>query len=222
MCALLSARSASMRRARSCSRVRRRLGIMSPRSPGGRRTSGTDGRSPVGRQSLGNSRRLPGQVAYFCPVGEVQMTVPSDRCSSRQPLVPAQNVLSKWWHRLAKEHFTATVGPVAMSDLADLLRLPQCSRRRAMRATATCASRIARRVKVRATSSPGGWGQAAAGPTEPRLGLVRHSAKRCTPSPVAPPSAVERQSSRGRVRPVAARRAGTREMALRGNRLSRR
>jgi hypothetical protein len=39
--------------------------------------------------------------------------------------------LDRRWHRLAKEHFTATVGPVAMSDLADLLTLPECSRRRA-------------------------------------------------------------------------------------------
>lgn len=73
---------------------------MTPRSPGGRSTVGAEGNSRVGRHKLGNSRRLPGRVVYRCPVGAVQMTVPSGSCSSRQPFVPPQNVLSSWWHRL--------------------------------------------------------------------------------------------------------------------------
>ncbi len=47
----------------------------------------------------------------------------------------------------------ARAGPGHPSDWTAIrLRLPQCSRRRATRATATCASPIARRAKVLATS----------------------------------------------------------------------
>ena len=60
--AALRARSALMRRARSCSRVRRRLGIITPRSPVGSVCLGALGNSPVGNHRAGNSRRLPGRV----------------------------------------------------------------------------------------------------------------------------------------------------------------
>ena len=44
-----------------------------------------------GVASVGNRMALPGVVMYRSPAGEVQMTVASGSCSSRQP----QNVLSK-------------------------------------------------------------------------------------------------------------------------------
>jgi hypothetical protein len=109
----LRARSALMRWARSCCRVRRRVGIMAPRSPGGRRyAAGTVGNSPVGRHRAGNSRRVPGRVTYLCPVGEVQVTVPSGSCSSRHAV---QKVLSRWCYRLAKEHSSGE-WPTARTD----------------------------------------------------------------------------------------------------------
>jgi hypothetical protein len=40
---------------------------------------------------VGNYNRLPGWVVYFCPLGEIQSTVPSGCCWSRQP----QNVLKR-------------------------------------------------------------------------------------------------------------------------------
>src|SRR6185312_13816171 len=110
--AALRARSALMRNIRSCLRVRRRLGIISPRSPdgspGGRITVGGGGSSPVGTHSIGSSSRLPGRVVYVWPLGEVQTTVPSGCCSSRQAV---QNVLSKWCFRHRHFKFEGCVRP---------------------------------------------------------------------------------------------------------------
>src|SRR6516225_4888964 len=62
-------------------RARRRLGIITPRSPlGGGDVVGGVANSPVGRHSAGSSSRLPGRVTYLCPVGEVHTTVPSKTC----------------------------------------------------------------------------------------------------------------------------------------------
>src|SRR6516162_4296429 len=69
-----------MRAARSCSRVRRRVGIITARSPEGGYAVGGVANSPVGRHSAGTSSRLPGRVTYLCPVGEVHTTVPSKTC----------------------------------------------------------------------------------------------------------------------------------------------
>jgi hypothetical protein len=52
-------RSVSMRAASSRSRVRRRLGIIAPRSPQGREVFGSGAYFPVDRRSAGNSSRLP-------------------------------------------------------------------------------------------------------------------------------------------------------------------
>ena len=78
----------------------------------------------------------------------------SGSCRSNQP----QNVLCRWWHRLAEEHFRGTLGEqhkrcrLRTARPAPRLTLPQCSRRRGMRSTGTCASPIARRPRVNATS----------------------------------------------------------------------
>ena len=94
------ARSAPMRWARSWARVRRRVGIMTPRLPKGKRySSGAVRNSPVGRHRAGSSRRQPRRVTYLCRLGEVQTTVPSSHCSSRHP---AQKVFKRWWHRFVE------------------------------------------------------------------------------------------------------------------------
>jgi hypothetical protein len=63
------------------------------------------GSGPVGTHKERNNEALPGVVTYFFPAGKVQITLPSRSCSSRYP----QNVLSRWWHRLAERRFKATV-----------------------------------------------------------------------------------------------------------------
>jgi hypothetical protein len=62
----------------SGSRVRRRLGIVTPRSPTASIVGG--GRvihlPSVGVRRLGNSTFVPGRVVQECPVGPVDSTVP--------------------------------------------------------------------------------------------------------------------------------------------------
>ncbi len=74
----------------------RALGHLRPRSTGGG-LAGAGGLAGVGVVVFhsGKWMRLPGGFAYSCPVGEVQMTVPSDSCRSVHPLLPVQKVLSR-------------------------------------------------------------------------------------------------------------------------------
>ena len=57
----------------------------------------------------------------MCPEGEVRIRVPSGSCFSPHP----QNVFTKWWHRLAEEHFKGTL--VSSINAANVHRLTRCS-----------------------------------------------------------------------------------------------
>jgi hypothetical protein len=58
--------------------VRRRLGVIKPRSPLFGTAINGGGRSAVVVSHVSKKNRLPGLVMYFLPLGEVQMTVSSE------------------------------------------------------------------------------------------------------------------------------------------------
>ena len=66
-----------MRVARSCARVIVRRGIIRPRLGWAFRASAGALSGAVGLHNVGNNSRLPGEVVWVCPPGEVQITVPT-------------------------------------------------------------------------------------------------------------------------------------------------
>jgi hypothetical protein len=84
-----------MRAVRSASRVRRRRGIFSVRSPDDGEVFFGLRRAPVAVFQFGKNSAAPGVVRYSRPVGERHTTVPSGSWRSAHPSGPVQNVFSR-------------------------------------------------------------------------------------------------------------------------------